>query len=105
MARVLKAVGHPLRLQLLERLAAGECSVQELVKELRRPQAIVSQHLKVMRNGGVVVHRREGTRVIYALAHDGLVSLLSCLATCQSHCLAPDGNLSPPPERPAGSST
>ncbi len=91
MARVLKAVGHPLRLQLLERLAEGECSVRDLVAELKRPQAIVSQHLKVMRNGGVVIHRREGTRVIYALAHDGLLNLLTCLATCQSHCLTQGG--------------
>ncbi|NLI79113.1 MAG: winged helix-turn-helix transcriptional regulator [Candidatus Riflebacteria bacterium] len=85
-ARVLKAVGHPLRLQLLEGLAAGPCSVQALVTRLGQPQAIVSQHLKVMRTGGVVVPRRKGTHVIYSLAYPGLTNLLNCLASCQDHC-------------------
>ncbi len=89
MARVLKAVGHPLRLRLLEGLTAGPCSVQGLVASLGQPQAIVSQHLKVMRNGGVVVSRREGTHVIYSLAYPGLANLLHCLASCQDHCRVP----------------
>ena len=88
-ARVLKAVGHPLRLRLLEGLAGGPCSVQTLVAGLGEPQAIVSQHLKVMRTGGVVISRREGTHVIYSLAYPGLTTLLNCLASCQDHCRVP----------------
>lgn len=89
-ARVLKAVGHPLRLRLLEGLAGGPSTVQALVASLGEPQAIVSQHLKVMRTGGVVVTRREGTHVIYSLAFHGLTNLLNCLASCQDHCQAPE---------------
>lgn len=86
-AKTLKAVAHPLRLQILERLAQKECSVLELVEYLKQPQAIVSQHLRVMRSSSVVTYRRKGSKVIYSLAHNGLQQLLNCLLTCQSYCL------------------
>jgi len=86
-AESLKAIGHPQRLRLLEALADGEKPVGKLAELLDLPQAIVSQQLRVMRNSGVVRQRRIRTNSLYSLAHEGLVQLLTCLASCQTHCL------------------
>lgn len=87
-AEVLKTLGHPLRLRLLEALADGEKSVGQLQKDLEVPQAVVSQHLRVMKTGQVVLSCRRGTLVFYYLANPGLVNLLGCIHSCQDHCLA-----------------
>jgi len=86
-AESLKALGHPQRLRLLEALADGEKSVGRLAELLDIPQAIVSQQLRIMRSNGVVCQRRYHTNSLYSLAHEGLIQLLSCLETCQAHCL------------------
>lgn len=87
MADSLKALGHPLRLKIFEALAEGEKPVGTLVQELTIPQAIVSQQLRIMRSGNVVLSRRQGTLMLYRLAHPGLLKLLQCLLSCQDHCL------------------
>lgn len=86
-AETLKGLGHPHRLRVLEALAERERSVGNLAEEFALPQAVVSQHLKVMRSAGIVRSRREGTFTYYSLAFPGLRNLLQCLATCQSHCV------------------
>lgn len=87
-AEILKALGHPLRLRLLEILANGESSVGNLQQRMGIPQAIVSQQLRIMKTGGVVLARRKGTQMLYSLANPGLLNLLNCLHTCQEFCLA-----------------
>lgn len=87
-AEILKALGHPIRLRLLECLAPGEASVGVLQERLQTPQAIVSQQLRILRSSGVVTFRRQGTLSLYSLAIPGLLNLLSCLQNCQEHCLS-----------------
>lgn len=87
-AEILKALGHPLRLRLLELLAAGEASVGTLQEHLGTSQAIVSQQLRILRSSGIVTFRRQGTLSLYSLAIPGLLNLLSCLQNCQQHCLS-----------------
>ncbi|MBI3637209.1 MAG: winged helix-turn-helix transcriptional regulator [Candidatus Rokubacteria bacterium] len=70
-----KALAHPLRIRILEILRAGELSVQELQNALDVDQSSVSQQLAVLRAKHVVIARKEGTTVQYAV-RDPLVGEL-----------------------------
>lgn len=67
-AEVCKTLADPRRLYILNELRAGEMSVGELANACELNQAVVSRHLAILRNGGVVTARREGTNVYYTLA-------------------------------------
>ena len=88
-AQVLKSLGHPQRLRIFEVLAEGERNVSQIQAQVDLPQAVVSQHLRIMRNGGVIRCRREGTFSLYQLSQKGLYNLLECLRRCQSSCKSP----------------
>ena len=66
-AEFFKALAHPIRIRILEILRAGERSVQELQARLGLDQSTVSQQLAVLRAKHVVVARKEGTTVRYAV--------------------------------------
>lgn len=78
-AEFFKALAHPVRIRLLEVLRHGERSVQELQATLKLDQATVSQQLAVLRAKHVVVGRKEGTTVRYAV-HDTRVGKLLDIA-------------------------
>lgn len=61
------AVAEPRRRQILGVIAAGELSVTDLVGRLRLPQPLVSKHLRVLRETGLVVVRDEGRQRLYRL--------------------------------------
>jgi DNA-binding transcriptional ArsR family regulator len=69
------ALADPTRRHLLEQLAAGDRSVSDLVTGLDMTQAAVSQHLKVLRESGLVSARQEGRRRYYELRPAGLADL------------------------------
>ena len=64
-ARVLKALAHPTRLQILEILKDGEKCVCEILPALGLEQSNVSQHLAILRQQGILDFRKEGLRVVY----------------------------------------
>jgi DNA-binding transcriptional ArsR family regulator len=74
-----RALAHPVRIRILETLATGDHSVQELQQALDLDQPIVSQQLAVLRGRNIVLPRKVGTTVRYALA-DPLVSRLLAVA-------------------------
>ena len=67
-ADVCKTLADPRRLYILNELRAGEMSVGEIAAACGLNQAVASRHLAILRNGGVVTTRREGTNVYYKLA-------------------------------------
>ena len=69
------ALGDPTRRAVFEQLRAGPRSVGELATGLPVSRPAVSQHLRVLKDAGLVSERREGTRRIYELAPAGLVEL------------------------------
>jgi len=73
-AELCRALSHPIRLEILDILASGEKSVDELTKETSASQANVSQHLAVLRKQRLVNARREGMNVYYSIAHPKIVS-------------------------------
>ena len=75
-AEFFKALAHPVRIRLLEVLRHGERSVQELQGALVLDQSTVSQQLAVLRAKHVVVARKEGTTVRYAVRDARVAALL-----------------------------
>jgi len=61
------AVAEPRRRQMLDVIAAGELSVSDLVRRLGLPQPLVSKHLRVLRQTGLVVARYDGRQRLYRL--------------------------------------
>jgi len=81
-ARVIRILGHPLRLRLLEALEAGERNVADLQLEVGSPQALVSQQLAILRAEGVVARRRDGPRVYYRIVEPKVSHILDCIRQC-----------------------
>jgi rhodanese-related sulfurtransferase/biotin operon repressor len=80
-AAIARALGHPLRLELIEQLAQGPRSVEALSAKLGLPVANTSQHLQTLRRAGLVAAERTGKFVNYSLAGD---QVLSAFASLQS---------------------
>ncbi len=73
MARLAKAIGHPARVAILKLLIArGECVCGAIVDELPLAQATVSQHLKVLKEAGLVQGEIDGPRVCYCVNPAGV---------------------------------
>lgn len=78
-AEVARALGNGHRLELLELLAQGERSVEELTELAGLALANASQHLQHLRRAGLVASRKEGRFVFYRLADDAVVRLMGSL--------------------------
>ncbi len=70
LASVAKAIGSGRRAEILELLAQGERSVDEVAEAIDQSIANASHHLRVLARAGLLTSRKEGTRVIYQLAND-----------------------------------
>ena len=73
--RKFEALAAPPRRAVFDRLRAGPLSVSELAADLPVSRPAVSQHLKVLKDAGLVVERREGVKRIYRLDTDGIAEL------------------------------
>lgn len=82
-AEVLKTVGNPVRLQIIEVLEKQELTVGRIEELVKLPQAVVSRHLGLMKDKGVLDCRREGTSVYYRIANPNVIKLLHCV---YNHC-------------------
>ena len=75
----LTALGDPTRRAIFERLADRPRAVGELARDLPVSRPAVSQHLKVLKDAGLVIDRRAGNRRIYQLDPDGVGALRAYL--------------------------
>jgi len=78
-AEVLKAVAHPVRLQIVELLETKEMCVGDIVMALGGKQAITSQQLNMMKDKGVLNCRRDGVKVYYRIENKNVIKLLNCI--------------------------
>ncbi|MEM8923723.1 MAG: metalloregulator ArsR/SmtB family transcription factor [Actinomycetota bacterium] len=74
-AELLKAFAHPLRLAILLEVQHGERCVHDLSDALDVPQPTVSQHLKILRQAGVLSGRRRGREVAYSVVDDHVMHI------------------------------
>jgi DNA-binding transcriptional ArsR family regulator len=82
-ALALKALGHPMRLQLVAGLLDQECNVKHMTNCLGVAQATVSQQLAVLRAAGVVTHERKGNQVCYRVTRPWLRQLVRLITRAQ----------------------
>ena len=75
MTNGMDALGDPTRRAIFERLANGPKAVGEIADELPVSRPAVSQHLKVLKQAGLVVDRAQGTRRLYQLNPQGIQDL------------------------------
>jgi DNA-binding transcriptional ArsR family regulator len=84
----LTALGDPTRRAIFERLADRPRAVGELARELPVSRPAVSQHLKVLKDAGLVIDRRAGNRRIYQLDPHGVGALRAYLDRFWNQALA-----------------
>jgi DNA-binding transcriptional ArsR family regulator len=87
-ASALAALADPTRRQVFERLQAGPSAVGELASALPVSRPAVSQHLKVLKEAGLVADRAEGTRRVYYIDPHGLGALRKWLDQSWTQALA-----------------
>jgi DNA-binding transcriptional ArsR family regulator len=77
---IFEAIAQPKRREILRLLAARELSAGEVASRFAVTQPAISQHLKVLKQTGLISERRDGTRRFYRVRPEGLVDLHSFLA-------------------------
>jgi DNA-binding transcriptional ArsR family regulator len=77
---VFEAIAQPKRREILRLLAAVELSAGEVASRFAVTQPAISQHLKVLKDTGLISERRDGTRRLYRVRPEGLAELHSFLA-------------------------
>jgi rhodanese-related sulfurtransferase/DNA-binding transcriptional ArsR family regulator len=88
LASVAQALGSGRRAEIVDLLAQGERSVEEIADEISQSVANTSQHLQVLSRAGLVRTRREGTRVFYRLASERVGDLWAAVRDVAVHQVA-----------------
>ena len=83
-ARVLKVLGDPNRLRIIELLREGELCQCEILPVIGQSQPTVSRHLRLMEQAGILCSRRDGTRVLYKVASEDVFTLLDLVESLQT---------------------
>ena len=73
---VFKALGDPTRLKILKSVHHGEKCICEIVPSTGKSQPNVSQHLKVLKNAGLIHERKEGTNIFVLAAHKDVFQII-----------------------------
>ena len=79
-AEILKALGQPTRLKIIDFLRDGERCVCEIFPAIGEEQSNTSRHLNLMVSTGILFRRKEGVKIFYALKHPEIIELVD-LAT------------------------
>ncbi len=74
-----KALADPIRLKIIDFIADSEKCVCEIVEQLDIIQPLVSRHLRILRESGIVTYRRNGTKKMYKLSHKKIKEIIDLL--------------------------
>lgn len=78
-AAVIKAMGHPTRLFIVEELSRGERCVCEITEMVGADVSTISKHLSVLKNAGIVRDDKRGAQVFYSLLVPCVLNFFSCV--------------------------
>jgi len=92
-AEICAGLADPKRIMILYQLSNGSCNVTELVNKLKMQQPMVSRHLKVLRERGMVRAERQGAEVIYSVSDERLIQALDMLRSVLRDTLTKRGEL------------
>ena len=79
-AEILKTLGQPTRLKIIDFLREGERCVCEIFPSIREEQSNTSRHLNMMVSSGILFRRKEGVKIFYALKYPEILEIVD-LAT------------------------
>ncbi|MFH0977147.1 MAG: metalloregulator ArsR/SmtB family transcription factor [Spirochaetota bacterium] len=80
-ANIIKAIGHPTRLFIIEELYKAEHCVNELTKMIGSDVSTVSKHLSVLKSSGLVTDEKRGTSIYYKLRTRCIIDFIDCIET------------------------
>ena len=75
-SELLKALSHPTRIRILQELLQGEVCVSNLMLRLGIEQSNLSQHLKIIREQGLIETRKQGNQVMYRIVHPLVLKII-----------------------------
>ncbi|MGA0060660.1 MAG: ArsR/SmtB family transcription factor [Planctomycetota bacterium] len=78
-AECLRTLAHPHRLRMVQMLLQAEFTVGELAAACSIPSHMASEHLRLMRDRGLLDFERRGRRIYYHIVETGLAGLLHCI--------------------------
>ncbi|MCE5185862.1 MAG: metalloregulator ArsR/SmtB family transcription factor [Planctomycetaceae bacterium] len=81
-ASIAKAIGHPVRVAVIDFLKDGEQCVCDIAAKVGSERTNLSKHLSVMVSAGVLESRKDGLKVMYRLKTPCVVKFLGCLREC-----------------------
>ncbi|MFZ7137456.1 MAG: ArsR/SmtB family transcription factor [archaeon] len=79
-AKIFKAISDPVRIEILEFLRDGEKCVCKIVPHVDLIQPVVSRHLKILKNCGMVTSRKDGNRRLYSIADPQIFKIIDALS-------------------------
>ena len=80
-ARVLKVLGDPNRIKIIELLRDGEHCQCDIIPFIGQSQPTVSRHLRMLEENGVLVSRKDGVKVIYRIADPSVLRIVDLAAS------------------------
>ncbi|MEA1986503.1 MAG: metalloregulator ArsR/SmtB family transcription factor [Candidatus Marinimicrobia bacterium] len=78
-SKILKALSHTDRLNIVINLYHNECSVSKCQRKMKLPQSTISQHLRIIMEAGITERRREGTTVCYKVINEFVIELIKLI--------------------------
>jgi len=92
-ARIIKALAHPSRLFIVDRLSAREHCVRELTDLVEADVSTISKHLSVLKNAGIIRDEKRGTSVYYSLRVPCVLQFFSCVESVMESTLKEQAEL------------
>lgn len=81
----LRAISHPMRIAIIDLLSQEtQLSVTEIYKSLEIEQATASHHLNILKGKNILVSKREGKKIFYALRNHTITEIIECINRCNS---------------------
>lgn len=74
--KLFKALAHPIRLNIVKKLIHGELCVCELINDVEFSQSNLSQHLKILKDAGILISEKDGLRVNYSIYNTDIKSII-----------------------------
>jgi DNA-binding transcriptional ArsR family regulator len=74
--KIYKALAHPIRIKIVEQLLDGPLCVCVLNEDVEFSQSNLSQHLRILKDAGILQSEKDGLRILYSIKHEEIKSLL-----------------------------
>jgi DNA-binding transcriptional ArsR family regulator len=88
-AECLRTLAHPHRLRMIQMLLAGRFTVGELAEACEIAPHVASEHLRLMKDRGLLQSERDGRKIYYEVAEPGLANIMHCVegrfGNCHEH--------------------